>query len=103
MTMADTQFNSYELDPLAAFGVGFDELPILISDGMGVESATIIAKLADDPGLLPGFSWRAPEHGRRTASSSSTIRGSLTRSTSRGRTRWSRSCARRASCRRSVA
>lgn len=57
MTTAAAQFNSYELDPLAAFGVGFDELPILISDGMGVESATIIAKLADDPGLLPGFSW----------------------------------------------
>ncbi|HEX8096919.1 MAG TPA: hypothetical protein VF507_02730 [Pyrinomonadaceae bacterium] len=51
------QFNSYSLDPLKAFGVGFEDLPILISDGMGVESATIVAKLADDPGLLPGFSW----------------------------------------------
>src|SRR5437868_4892221 len=39
MTTAVTQFNSYELDPLAAFGVGFDELPILISDGMGVDRA----------------------------------------------------------------
>ena len=56
MTTA-ARFNSYELDPLASFGVGFDELPIMISDGMGVESATIIAKLADNPELLPGFSW----------------------------------------------
>lgn len=51
------QFNSYAFDPLAAFGKPFEELPILISDGMGVESAAIIAKLADNPGLLPGFSW----------------------------------------------
>lgn len=49
--------NSYSLDPLAAFGVGFEDLPILISDGMGVESATIVTKLADNPDLLPGFSW----------------------------------------------
>ena len=57
MATAASQFNSCALDPLASFGVGFDELPILISDGMGVESATIIARLADDPELLPGFSW----------------------------------------------
>jgi hypothetical protein len=56
MTTA-SQFNSYTFDPLVAFGLTYEDLPILISDGMGVESATIIAKLADNPDLLPGFSW----------------------------------------------
>lgn len=56
MTPAN-QFNTAGIDPLAQFGARLDEMPILISDGMGVESATVVAKLDDDPKALPGFDW----------------------------------------------